>query len=281
MKEKELPFHIQEAIHNYEPIETEGLRLYPIRVKEYQQFTMARSAIEVLQTSFPVAYLSMPLLQAYYQMDLIEPTVSGSEPTGLFGRAILLLSLALRLGEGKKAEERILRFAPVVNPSDPRRLKSVRAVGNDGGAIDVTPVQFQRLRPIIAAQNGVELESDNADPDLVKAERDLAEMKGVNLDVSVWQMKSSVAALTGADEAEMGEWALRKLTDRADSLKRAIDYVVCGIGGSFGGWGKGGNPVPHPFYEKIKTGFSAVIPLEDYANGAGARAAQNPGQKTI
>lgn len=276
----ELPLQIQKAVRRYKPILTEGLTLYPVKVREYDEFQMARPALEALQASFPVAYLSMPLLQVYYHLDVVEPLATGAAPTRLFGCALLALSLALRLGEGMEAEKRILQWSPVVSREDPTRLKAVRALLNGEEMIEITPVQFQRLRPIIAAQNGVELEADNADPELVRAERELAEMNNAKLDVSLEQTISSVCALTGADEEEIDEWPIRKLTTRAASLQRALEYVVCGIGGAFGGFGKGGNPVPHPFYEQVERDSAALTDLASFAKGAAARATLGNEQPT-
>ena len=275
---KKLSLKIQEAVHEYREIETDGVTLYPVRVRDYSLFQTARPAIEALQTSFPLQYLSMPLLQAYFQMDVMEPMVSGTEPTGLYGCALLALALSLRLLEGEAPETRIRQFKPVLDKKDPRRLKALRVLLNGEEQVDITPVRFQRWRGIIAAQNGVELESDNADPELVRAERELRQMSETKLDVNIWQMKSSVAALTGADEREISDWPLKKLTDRADAIQRALEFIVCGVGGAMGGFGKGGNPVPHPFYAKMER-ESAHVALGDFAGGAGERAVANAGQR--
>lgn len=100
---QDLSPEMAKAIRRFEPIETEGLTLYPICVKEINEFTMARPAIEFMQQSLPVALLSKPLLQAYYQIEL-DAAANGQPGSGLFYKSILFLLLALRAGEGLTAE---------------------------------------------------------------------------------------------------------------------------------------------------------------------------------
>ena len=64
-----LPLQIQKAVRRYRPIQAAGLTLYPIKVKDLDQFQLAKPALEALQQSFPVRLMSMPILQAFYQLD--------------------------------------------------------------------------------------------------------------------------------------------------------------------------------------------------------------------
>ena len=85
----------------------------------------------------------------------------------------------------------------------------------------------------------------------------------------IFSQKSFLAsALSGAEEREIDEWPILKFLRRTEALQRAIDYVVCGIGGAFGGFGKGGNPVPHPFYPKVKEHSGALVSMSDFQNSA-------------
>ena len=66
----EIPASVMAKIRRYSPIETDGITLYPITVGEYDAFDQARPAIEFVQQSLPVAYVSMPLLQAFYAIEI-------------------------------------------------------------------------------------------------------------------------------------------------------------------------------------------------------------------
>lgn len=274
-----LPLHIQKAIRTYQPIETEGLTFWPILVREYHEFLTAKPAIEIMQQALPVRWLSMPLLSALYGMDF-EAFQKGEPRVGLFSRCLLFLALSLRLGKGSEVAERTKLFTIIVDAEDPGQLKALRFTGDDGEEKEITPIMFQRLRPILAIQNGIELASEDANPDLVEAERDLAEMNGPELDVSLDSLFSTVAAMAGIDEAEIDDWPILKLNRRQKAYSRVLNYVICGIGEAQGTKWKGGNPYPSPFYDKVRGDSAGAVRLEQFAGGAGVRAVQNAGVQT-
>lgn len=266
----ELPLNIKKSIGKYEPITTEGLTLYPIEVEEYYEFLTARPAIEFMQQRLPIQLMSEPLLSAYFKLD--SGQVDGYEPTGLFTGALLALALALRLKPGESIEERVSTFQIFADPSDTTRLKRIRFVINGEEMIDLTPLMFQRLRPIIAAQNGIELHSDLDNPELVDAENDLSSNSSRKLDMSVEGFVSAAAMIARVDEAEVYKWPILKLHNRLDTARRVLDYVICGIGESQGTTWTGGNPYPHPWFDRKKEGSSGLMPIESFANGQGVTA---------
>lgn len=275
----ELPYSIQRSIRSYKAIETDGLTLYPVLVKEYNEFLTARPALEVLHQSLPVRYLREPLLAALYEMDY-DAAFNGGTLTGLFSRTLLAIALSLRLGEGESIDKRLRRFQVVTERAMPSKLTRLLFMGDNGAEGEMTPATYQKIRPIIAAQNGVRLESERADPELVQAEKDLSEMNSIALKGSVDDVITAVAALSGQDEADIEEWPILKLTNRQQSYQRLLDYVICGIGQMSGTTWKGGNPHPSPFFDRAdEGGFGAHMALGDFAGGAGERAVRNAGQQ--
>lgn len=260
----ELPFVIEQAVRRYEKIETDGLILWPVRVKEYNEFLMARPALEIMHQSLPVAMMRIPLLSALYKMDY-EAAISGKPPTGLFSRALLALALSLRLGEGQEAEERLKRFRVAVERGKPETLLRVCWTDGRGEEQSITPARFQNLRRIIAAQNGVKVESDKANPNIVQAQKDLG-TNGVQLDANVYDLVSAVSALSGAGEAEIDEWPIMRLEAASRSWRRILDYLICGFGEVNGTTWKNGNPTPHPFFGRARDGGGAMRVLD---SGAG------------
>lgn len=268
----ELSLAVKKAVRTYKKIETDGVTLYPIPVSRWDEFALARPALELMQQTLPVKYLSMPLLSAYYAMDY-EAVADDGIPTGLFGRALLLLSLALRLGqEGEGAEQMVKHFRLRVDGNDPSRLLAVE-FSQDGEMMQsITPVQFARLREIIAAQNGVELIGADANPELVEAERDIAAQKSIQLSGDFGELFTTVVAMGREDEENVMEWPIKKFMDRKDAYARVLGYLVCGVSEASGAKWKGGNPYPSPFFSRLRQGGGSLIALDRFANGAGAKA---------
>lgn len=275
---QDLSLEMAKAVRRFEPIETEGLTLYPIQVKDIDEFTTARPAIEFMQQSLPVAMLSKPLLQSYYTLEL-DAAKNGQPGSGLFYKCILFLLLAMRVGNGLPAEKRIELVDLELQANDPTRLKSVLIFVN-GEVKRITPMQFQRLRPILAAQNGIELVSENANPELVQAERDLAEMNAPKLQYRIDALKATVATLSGADESDMEEWPILKLLLRRDAVQRLAGYITCSFAEAQGGRWKHGNPFPSPLYDREIDYCGGLIDMSTFAGGAGMRAVQNAGNQT-
>ena len=263
----EIPLKIREAIQLFQPVEAEGLRWFPIRVREYGLFQEARPAIDFLQQSLPVRYLSVPLLSAYYATDA-ENLAAGKPSDGLFFRALLFLALALQYRPEEDAEERIRSFASriVVSGEDHTVLKRIE-FEQDGVLHQITPVQFQRLRPILAAQNGIELESEDANPELVEAERDIADQSGPELDHDMGSLVSSLAALSGTEETSIYDWPILKMTRRREAFDRVLSFLVYGAASANGAKFKGGNPVPSPFFNRKDRDSGTLIDMASFTRG--------------
>lgn len=271
MSNPNLSFEIQKSVRAYKPIDIDGLTLYPIQVDRYEEFMWARKSLDFLQQSLPVNLISLPLLDAYYRMD-IEAVMNGEQGSGLFTGALLLLGLALRLMPGGRADQILEKFSIIADQNNPSKLKCLRFTINGEEIHQITPVQFARLRPVIAAQNGVELESSDANPELLEADFDLAVKDAPNLDMSVEAMISAAALISGKDESEIMDWAILKLNNRLNAAKNIMDYMICGIGQTQGTSWKGGNPNPHPWFEKVKDKNGGLIAIENFANGQGLQA---------
>lgn len=262
----ELPMQIYKAAMRYKTIEVDGLTLYPVLVIEYAEFSIAQPALTVMHQSLPVAMMRMPLLSALYAMDF-EAASNGKPATGLFSRALLCLALSLRIGESKSIEERMRAFQVLVDRENPAKLMGLRFVDADGKKRDITPVQYANLRQIIAAQNGVKLEDDKANPDIVKAQHDMASASAKQLDTNIDDWISAISALTGTAEEEIDQWPILKFQRRSESLRRILDYLVCGFGEMNGTTWKGGNPTPHPFFAKAADGNGVLTAMGGSADG--------------
>lgn len=262
----EVPANIRRAVSRYEPIEAEGAIFYPILLEEYDDFARARPAIEFMQQQIKdVRLMSLPLLQAYYKID-ISLARNGQPTTNLFYRALLFLALALRLAPGSEAEKRVQQFCLVSEEKDRDTLKCVRFRTNGDEWHSLTPVQFQRLRPILAAQNGIELESDEANPELVQSKRDVLARNAPPLDAEIEILISSVAALSRTEEAELYSWPILKFNRRAAAYKRIMDYMVYTAAELQGTKWKDGNPFPNPWFDKRRNNLG-LISMDEFSKG--------------
>lgn len=264
---KELPAHIMEAVHSYRPVTINGFTLYPIRVRNYTQLLVARQGISFMQQSLPVELMNMPFLQALYRVDF-DRTINGEPTTGLFASCLVALAYALRLTYwDETAEEACKRFKIQVDTENPGLLKGLLFDIDGDESMFMTPQQFNRVREIIAAQNGISIQEDDDNPELVQAEQDIVSQKAPNLDINVYSMVHSMAALTHTDENEIFDWPILKLHHRMESFKKILDYMVCGIGESQGTKWKGGNPCPNPWFDKLSAGKGGLVSLGEFAGG--------------
>lgn len=251
----------------YQPVNFEGIMLYPIKVRDYEAFGNARPAIDFLQQSLPVRYLSMPLLSAFYAMD-VENLSQGKESDGYFLRAMLFLVLSLRYRPELSIKDRLHEFMSGVYSSadDTTALKRIE-FQQDGETKEITPILFSRMRPVLAAQNGIELISTDANPELIEAERDLAELNGPEIDYNLQALLSFVSALSHAEESEIYDWPILKLNRRRESYERVLQFLLCGLASANGAQFKGGNPVPSPIYARKEQTSNALIDMAAFTKG--------------
>lgn len=260
-----IPKRIKKQISRYDPVETEGLTFYPILVDEYEEYLLAKSAIEFMHQTLPLSLVNMPILQAYYQLDS-QSIRDEKIPTGLMSRAVLFLALALRIGQGLPVEKRVWMFKPKVDEKG--KLKSLMFTPDGEEICEITPAMFQRIRPILAAQNGLTIPEEDANPELVRTEEELSRKNAPDLDINLDSLIASVAVLSGTDEKDIYDWPIAKLQSRQRALHRTLDYLICGIGESQGTKWKKGNPSPNPFFDRKKETSAAKVALGDFAGGA-------------
>ena len=267
----ELPPHIQKRIDRFLPVEKEGITLYPILVDKLEEFTRCRAALEFLHQSLPVAMIQIPLLSAFFQLEIAASALEqeGGEAIkiSLFSDAIYLLSLSLRLGLNEERDEVLGRRVLVATDREnPTILREVDFITDDGEIIKISPGQYGRFKPIIAAQNGVELQPEDANPELVEAERAILAAKAPKLVYDNAVRISWVAAHTHADEEQIYNWPILKFERRCEVLKRSMDYLIYGFGQAAGMVTyKDGNPVPSPIFGKIAES-AAMRSLSEFDN---------------
>lgn len=270
----ELPAGIQQRIDRYLSVSWGGLTLWPVTVENAGLFGAARAALDLIPQSLPVALISMPVLDAFYQLDL-EARETNGETLGLVGSVVLLLKLALRLGaaDGGKALAEGVRIYP--DEKRPGRLREIVFLTEEGETVRVSPRLFQKIRPILAAQNGVDMPSDTANPEILEAERMMAMKEFRGIDPKLTDKIIFVAQGSGVSEEEIWNWPILKLERHASLLRRRLDYLAVKTG-EMSGMVKftDGNPVPSPYWAR-KRGLYSLQSLGAVGNGAAEAAVRN------
>lgn len=249
----------QIAVKKGTPIQWNGLTLFPIQVKDMDLFLAAQLGLTASQQTLPGKYVVMRYLEALYALDY-DVRTSGGAGGGLFTRVLLFLKLSLRL-EVIKGEDGIEYFPiqQLTERDNPRKLVALGVQQGDVKA-QITPQDFNQLREILAAQNGVELPDETLNPELVQAERDLKDKNSLNLNVDSESLIYSVSVKTHVPLEEIMEWTIRrfKLTERA--VDRSTGHLVAALTEAAGAKYKNGNPFPSWKYDR-EDDSSGVVEL--------------------
>lgn len=276
----DLSVYIKRQADRYRPITAEGVTLYPITVEDLEIFYSTRPALEFMHQILPVDLMMKPLLTALYQLEISIQIQDSNIKFDLFTKTVLLLALALRLGQGKPEEERIAMCRVEFDKNNPLELIALRYQKEDGGEIVITPAAYEKLRPIIAAQNGAEIQPLDANPQLILAERQILADRNPDLKRQPANKVAWVAAKSGVDEEDVYRWPILKFERRATVLQLELNYLIHGIT-QYSGLVRyeNGNPCPSPYYERDLDALPAKM-LSSIGNGAAAKAVSAAEGKT-
>lgn len=254
----------QIAVKKGTPIPWNGLTLFPIQVKDMDLFLAAQLGLTASQQTLPGKYVVMRYLEALYALDY-DVRISGGTGGGLFQCVLLFLKLSLRLEVIKGADG--LEYLPIQYRTEwdnPRKLVALEVQQGDAKA-QITPQDFNQLREILAAQNGVELPDETLNPELVQAEKDLAGKGSFNLKVDSESLLYSVSVKTNTPVKEILEWTVREFYLMEKAIDRTTGHILAALTEASGSRYKNGNPYPSWKYDKEKQ-TGAVIPLASFTS---------------
>ena len=273
-----LPERIQKAVNRYLPVSVEGITIYPVLMDEYDEYAQTLPVLEFMPQALPPELARLPILEAFAQIEITSQALLETEQNGKRGEAfaplalcIQILILALRLGQGEKMKQRLSRCRELFSQNG---LEKLVFVGNEGEAIEITPRLFQRLWPILAAQNGAEFADENANPEIVLAERQIASNKIPAMIPDPVNRIAWVAYKCGCPEEEIYTWPIAKFNRRAEIIITDTNYLACRIGAMSGmvDYDKaGGAPFPSPYLRR-DTEALKTIEIGSIGGGAAAKA---------
>lgn len=266
------------AVRASKPIEICELTLYPITMRDYDEFLLCKDALAIQHSSLPAAYLAMDFMSALFALALDETRnhekqTALSENTAAFQRVLRLLYLALRIPDEQLNE--IDKDIVYAKKEDTLVIDHIN-IHQNGKEITLTPAVFSsRIRPVIAYQNGIELPDERTNPDLIKELKKYQKQdESVNLKANVDNLIASVAYLSHTAEADIIDWTVKQFDNRKRAIERDKRYTLYGqaeLSGfvSF----KSGNPAPSWCYDVDVDlpGTTSLSELGKKLDGAGVK----------
>lgn len=235
------------AIRQGNPVPMLGLTFYPITMRHYEEFLSCKDAIILRMTTLPVKYVVKDYLSAVFSFELDSLKETG-KPVGLFQKALKMMTLSLRIESDIISDKSI----QMKEENGEVVLKEI-LVTQGNKTVSISPLDFsQRIRQLIAEQNGLELpdESQNVDLVLANEQRKRLKQSNVKLDQNPDHLIASVAYQSKCRESEIWNWTVREFELRKDAIERDKNYMLYGQAEMSGMVSfKNGNPAPSWCYD--------------------------------
>ena len=249
--------NLQAEVRKGSNISVCGLTFYPILMENYVEFISCKDALVLRQGTLPAKYLAYDFLSATfaYEMDLAKEGKS----LGLFERIVRLLYLSLRIGyDREQIGKSILSKDGVLSSLTIKQLGNIK---------QITPREFSEfIRPVIAAQNGLELPNEEDNAEIIEAaEQKKAIESKARFDYRIEDLIASVAYQSRITESEINSWTVREFENRKRAIDRDKRYMLYGAA-ELGGMVtfKKGNPAPSWCYDVLDDTYGTVA-LDDLA----------------
>jgi hypothetical protein len=236
-------------INRGEPIEICGLTLYPLTMENYEEFYALQHTLNVRLSALPVQYMQYDYLNALWHMDCDrQKSESGEKSVSMVSGLFHLFLLALRISPENIKNS--LSFSQTNDGS----IDSLLVCQNDT-ILSIRSVDFSsKIRPVMAAQNGVELPDESANVDLIQAgvEKKAFHANGSDdISFDIAKLISSVAYQSHVREKEIYSWTIREFTNRKDAIDRDKCYTIYATAEMSGFVKfKKGNPFPSWCFDK-------------------------------
>lgn len=272
-------------IRRGEPIRECGFDLYPITMDHYEDFIQCKDALTIRLSSLPVRFVSFDYFSAVFAMELEATRNPELASGGLFFRLMQLFGLSLRIKITAELLNECIFYRTDGKGSitiEYMELTQTDADGNPNTA-KITPFQFSSvLRPLIAAQNQIELPDESENADLVDAydKKKEIQKKGVALKTDLDDLVSSVALQSGVSDAEIMNWNVRDFENRRRAIERDKNYMLYKQAEMSGMVTfKNGNPFPSWCFDAVddKLGTMEYSELAKTLSGAAAPGSGLPG----
>lgn len=213
------------------------LTVYPVLMRDYPLFLAAKESITSIQQSWPIPWSTAPYLDGLIGM-------------GLLPRLSIMLKLSLRLPDGDAI--------PMYHRTEGEKIVALLVVQGEQKA-EITCKNFGSLRELIALQNGLELPDEQANLELLEAQRALAS-GSVPLKVDLEDLICSMALKSHTSPDAILGWTVRRFQRMERAIDRSEGFRMASATLAAGGKFKGGNPYPSWKYDREET-THAIEPL--------------------
>ena len=235
------------------PIEKFGLKLWGIKMGQYEEWAKCKNVWLSRQAAFPVSYMMIPFLDALFKMDMDAVDKVGL-PLGYVNKILLGFVLALRMDENSVRDGNILLR---LNEEE-RELKAI-VIQTGGKTTEITSAQFDEIREIVAWMQGDILPDESMNDELLETERELFDRNSPPLKYDLMDMEASVALACGVRTREVLDWPILEFERARRAIDRSKKHLICGIGATNGCKWDEGNPYPSWCFDRESDGTSALI----------------------
>ena len=177
-----------------------------------------------------------------------------------------MLALSMRFPADVFARQAMIK----VRDGDERELASIQIRAGDM-ILPLTPAVFDRLRPVIAAQNGLELPDETENADLVEAENDISSQDAISLNLDFNTLLASVARDQHCRRVDLLDYTIREFFALRDAIQRDKLFTLYKMAELNGTKFTKGNPWPSWCYDS-KAQSNALISMAQFMAGPGSAA---------
>lgn len=231
-----------------------GLVYHPITVEHLDKWQALKPVLCLRQGTLPAIYACMTYLECVWALDYNSKTNAGNGFDGIWNALLSILFLSLRLSDNDEIQA-------VGQSVAPQTLTSIRII-KDGQTHEITPLEFIRVRQLIAEQNGAELPDEADNPDLIEAADVTQNANSVSLKYSEADYITSVASAKGLRRKDIFDWPIKELEDEARALRRKFGYFLASIAESQGAKFKDGNPYPTWMFDRAKDELAGLVSMD-------------------
>lgn len=244
----------QQAALRGKPIERAGLTLWAITMNRYEEWAKCKNVWTARQSKFPVSCISLPFLEALFEMDMQAIDQTGN-PKGYVYSILYGLGMALRM------KEDCVRSGDIYLSIDEekRKFNAIRVKRAGGSEAEITAAQFGAIRKTVLWMNGEDEPDESENDELLEAERELAERNAPRLQYDLMDLEASVALAYRTRISDVMDWSILEFEACRRAVQREKKHLICGIGETNGCKWDNGNPYPSWCFDRIKDTSGALI----------------------